>query len=146
MNIKGKIALLSLTAMIMTSCGVSISTESTLEGNYASYEVYKVDSYGDTEVRDRIDEGCIFLDSENSSSITSIYSTNPEDGDYLSFEYSLAGSDLEYGFTFNSFEKESVSITKSLLYSQHQSPEISAYVNGQEFIAVVDGGGCKYEY
>ncbi len=141
---KHKIAALLMISFLMISCGVSVSSETVREGNYATYEIYKLDTSIslETEHGEIVDYGCISLDSD-SASITSIFTDDPYD-DKLTFEYSLVDGELEYGFTINDYDREMRTTSKYTFIDSYGSREVTKEMNGEIFIAVVSGNTCLY--
>ena len=141
---KRKLAALLITTVFMISCGVTISSESIREGNYATYEIYKLDTSISlsTDHGEIVDYGCIALDSD-SASITSIFTDDPFD-DTLTFEYTLAGGELEYGFTVNDYDREMRTTSKYTFIDDYGTREVTKEMNGDVFVAVVSGNSCNY--
>ena len=143
-KMKHKLVALLITSVFMISCGVSISSETVREGNYATYEIYKLDTSlsFSTDHGEIVDYGCISLDSD-SASITSIFTDDPYD-DKLTFEYTLVGGELEYGFTVNDYDREMRTTSKYTFIDDYGSREVTKEMNGEVFVAVVSGNTCLY--
>ena len=137
-------AFILIISSFFVGCGIEVSTTPERVGNYASYEIYRMDPGFDLspESGELIDSGCISLDADNTS-ITTILTDDLYD-DQLTFEYSLIGSDLEYGFTANSYDREMRSTSKYYFMDSLGQREVSLDFAGDIFVAVVEGNHCPY--